>query len=225
MKKIMFNDRYGLTDAVIEGRKIMTRRLIDPMPKDCASVHKNCWGADWSDEPMSLVVDRDTGGIYCKYCGNGVRLHDGGYHYKTKYKVGEVVAVAQNYFSTYDESKWENGIWYNEFADGSDITNHAGWINKMFVKAEYMPHQIRIIGIKCEQLQSISHDDAMREGIYMDGGDDSYMPHYFYDYPNNPSDGFNTPREAFASLIDRVSGKGTWASNPWVVVYEFELVK
>lgn len=36
---------------------------------------------------------------------------------------------------------------------------------------------------------------------------------------------FNTPREAFASLIDKVSGRGTWASNPWVVAYEFELVK
>ena len=28
MKKIMFNDRYGLTKAVIEGRKTMTRRLV-----------------------------------------------------------------------------------------------------------------------------------------------------------------------------------------------------
>ena len=28
MQKIMFNDRYGLTNAVIEGRKTMTRRLI-----------------------------------------------------------------------------------------------------------------------------------------------------------------------------------------------------
>lgn len=27
MKKIMFDDRYGLTQAVIEGRKTMTRRL------------------------------------------------------------------------------------------------------------------------------------------------------------------------------------------------------
>lgn len=28
MKKIMFNDRYGLTQAVIEGRKTMTRRIV-----------------------------------------------------------------------------------------------------------------------------------------------------------------------------------------------------
>ena len=28
MKKIMFNSKYGLDDAVLEGRKTMTRRII-----------------------------------------------------------------------------------------------------------------------------------------------------------------------------------------------------
>lgn len=28
MKKIMFNDRYGLTKAVLDGRKTMTRRIV-----------------------------------------------------------------------------------------------------------------------------------------------------------------------------------------------------
>lgn len=27
------------------------------------------------------------------------------------------------------------------------------------------------------------------------------------------------------ALIDKVSGKGTWESNPYVWVYEFELMK
>lgn len=31
--------------------------------------------------------------------------------------------------------------------------------------------------------------------------------------------------DAFATLIDKVSGKGTFDSNPWVFVYEFEIVK
>lgn len=35
----------------------------------------------------------------------------------------------------------------------------------------------------------------------------------------------DTPREAFAALIDKVSGKGTWESNPYVWAYEFELMK
>ena len=41
----------------------------------------------------------------------------------------------------------------------------------------------------------------------------------------NKDNGFDTPREAFAALIDKVSGKGTWESNPYVWAYEFELMK
>lgn len=223
MQKIMFNDRYGLTDAVIEGRKIMTRRLINPMPKDCVTAHKNCWGANWSDEPMSLVVDRDTGGIYCKYCGNGVRLWDEGYHYKTKYKVGEVVAVAQSYERI--------GVPPQHYISRPDIdgyqiiSKHKGWRNKMYVSADLMPHQIRITGIRCERLQDISDADCMKEGVRVEFAKNGMPMYYYFDIKRWRQVWFDTPREAFASLIDRVSGKGTWASNPWVVVYEFELVK
>lgn len=35
---------------------------------------------------------------------------------------------------------------------------------------------------------------------------------------------YDTPREAYESLINKVSGKGTWDSNPYVFVYDFELV-
>lgn len=224
MKKINFNDRYGLTDAVIEGRKIMTRRLIDPMPKDCATVHKNCWGANWSDEPMSLVVDRDTGGIYCKYCGNGVRLHDGGYHYKTKYKVGEVVAVAQSYERI--GLNPNHYIWLPDLDAFQLISKHKGWRNKMYVRAYLMPHQIRITGIKCERLQDISDEDCFREGISESWYESTDTTTYGYaDEKKGTAVEFDTPRNAFAALIDKVSGRGTWASNPWVVVYEFELMK
>ena len=30
MKKIMFNDKYGLTEAVLERRKTQTRRILNP---------------------------------------------------------------------------------------------------------------------------------------------------------------------------------------------------
>lgn len=36
---------------------------------------------------------------------------------------------------------------------------------------------------------------------------------------------YSTPQYAYADLIDKVSGEGTWESNPWVWVYEFELMK
>ena len=54
------------------------------------------------------------------------------------------------------------------------------------------------------------------------GHKDSKIECYGYD---GSWDGHLTPITAFAALIDRISGKGTWKSNPWVFVYEFELVK
>lgn len=203
MQKIMFNDRYGLTDAVIEGRKTMTRRLIPD----------EFFGLTWDTRGNTLVYENEYGDFI------DVRLSK-----YTRYKDGEIVSVAQNYFSTYDESKWENGIWYNEFADGSDITNHAGWINKMFVKAEYMPHQIRITGSHCERLQDISDEDCIKEGVRV-GSQALEYPYYFIDAKQFLICDYKSPREAFSALIDKVSGRGTWESNPWVVVYEFELVK
>lgn len=225
----MFNDCYGLTQAVIEGRKTMTRRLINPMPKDCAAVHKNCWGADWSDKPMSLVVDRDTGGIYCEYCGNGVRFYDGGYNHKAKYKVGEVLAVAQRY-SKIAAGHPDVDTFLLQMAKAHKISiesvqDLAGWNNKMFTKAELMPHRIRITGICCERLQRISDAECLKEGVRVEFARNGMPMYYYFDTKRWREVWFDTPREAFASLIDKVSGRGTWAYNPWVVVYEFELVK
>lgn len=92
-----------------------------------------------------------------------------------------------------------------------------------------MPHHIKITDVKVEHLQSISDDDILREGIY---------PQRFFNkveyvfstkgkLNNTPvrwQKIFPTPREAFAALIDKISGKGTWERNPWVVAYGFELV-
>lgn len=198
MKKIMFNDRYGLTQAVIEGRKTMTRRMISGgqlLPEDRI-------------EDASICPD----GFVSIIANGGESLMEVKYHYK----VGEIVAVAQRYYYAVSSR-------YDIPVNGMDRT--PGWRNKMFVRADLMPHQIRITGIKCERLQDISDADCLKEGVYSDYGDTEFPPREFYDYGGNTDNGFDTPRKAFASLIDKVSGKGTWASNPWVVAYEFELVK
>lgn len=181
MKKIMFNDRYGLTQAVIEGRMTMTRRMV----------------------PWVLIEQ------WMEIVFNAHESEQNFYERKApRYKVGEVVAVAQS---------------YNEVVrEFTSLALVPGSTNKMFVKAELMPHQIRITGIKCERLQDISDADCLREGI-------RYLPKigkfYFEDTRQEEGFYFDDHREAFASLIDKVSGKGTWDRNPWVVVYEFALVK
>ena len=88
-----------------------------------------------------------------------------------------------------------------------------------------MPHRIRITAVRVERLQDITDEDCLKEGIFQDEGDNMFPPEVFYDYEGNSDDGFDYPREAYAALIDKISGKGTWDSNPYVFVYDFELVK
>lgn len=109
------------------------------------------------------------------------------------------------------------------------IKYEKGCHNKMFVRADLMPHHIRITNIRVERLQDISEEDCMAEGIRRFGKEYvRFKKEYCYtcqNYAVTDFYSFSTPREAYAALIDKISGKGTWESNPWVFVYDFELIK
>lgn len=139
------------------------------------------------------------------------------------YRVGEVVAVAQSYETLancghLDEMLETSSTFKKEYCG-------AGWSNKMFVRADLMPHQIRITDIKVERLQDISDYDCAKEGVFPSvlKKESYHVSGITYGYQFLVD--FSTPRDAFSALIDKVSGKGTWAKNPWVFCYSFELVK
>lgn len=197
----MFNDRYGLTSAVLEGSKTNTRR------------------AEFSAEEQQVLNEADD--VYMDGDDVVARLDSAeDVRFATRYKVGEVVAVAQSYERIYEE------LWPIDKYEASHyaaISEKPGWRNKMFVKAELMPHRIRITGSRAERLQDISDEDCIKEGILEDNF--PFGGGYYFGWFFPERDNFATPREAFGVLIDKVSGRGTWASNPWVVAYEYELVK
>lgn len=185
-KKILFNDKFCLTQAVLNGSKTMTRRVLrDNVPL-----------GNWEETQKHLP-----------------------------YKVGEVVAIAQSYKEIYPNADFEM------VGDGF-MKESAGWTNKMFVRADLMPHHIRITDVKMERLRDISEEDCLKEGIiFLESslimGEDAYFfavkrkVRQMYD---NILKFFSSPQRAYADLIDKISGKGTWERNPWVVAYSFELV-
>ena len=77
MKKIMFNDRYGLTEAVLDGRKTQTRRIAYEKPFKHI---RSCGFCTEGKDKGKLAI----------YDGNEIVA-------KSTYKIGEVVAVAQRY--------------------------------------------------------------------------------------------------------------------------------
>ncbi len=188
----MFNDKYGLTQAVLEGRKTQTRRTF-LKPGEDPLLH--------GITPEYLISVR------------------------SRYSLGETIAIAQKY-----EDLAKNDDFFRlRSKKGVLLGLEKGCHNKMFVRADLMPHHIRITNIRVERLQDISEEDCMAEGIRRFGKEYvRFKKEYCYtcqNYAVTDFYSFSTPREAYAALIDKISGKGTWENNPWVFVYDFEFVK
>ena len=213
MKKILFNSRYGLETAVIERRKTMTRRIVR-CPKtfrgasDVELEFRTRPGADFYFD--CVVTD-----------GDGRELGQ----LPLPYELGEVVAVGQ----TYERAGWKpdtlleahfvkNGV--RQVGDLS-ISQLSGWRNKMFTYPTMMPWQVQMTDLWFEHMQDISDEDCLREGVerWLDG----YIVSGLMERSGRNNRVFDTPREAFAALIDRINGRGTWQDNPWVVAYTMDL--
>lgn len=211
MKKIMFNDRYGLTQAVLDGKKTMTRRIIPDIEIDWVRRGKVKLPVGGFNSGMLLM---DVSSILQ---GDGISRYPAPTKYQPKYEVGEDVAIAQ----AYETIRWPSLPYIEMKAIYDEVIHSKGWKNKMFVRADLMPHRIRITDIKAERLQDISEEDCLREGIVKT---DCVAP-YGFPIGNGKWNNYRTPQDAFACLIDKVSGKGTWMRNQWVFAYEFELTK
>ncbi|MFK2454545.1 hypothetical protein ACIXPE_19780 [Bacteroides fragilis] len=199
MKKILFNDKLGLTQAVLDGRKTMTRRIV---------ALESTLAITWD---CVTEIDRDIA-IKNYIVGN----------IKNRYEVGEVVAIAQCYMDIDQFHRNGKNAAYLELLPGLKL--YPGWGNKMFVRSDLMLHHIRITDIKVERLKDISDTDCLREGIVKGqcgSKETHFMDAYYLPVSYQP---YCTPQEAFSVLIDKISGRGTWESNPYVWVYEFELV-
>ena len=233
MKKIMFNDKYGLTQAVLDGRKTQTRRIV--------TYPRKYKGIDVCDFFAYRRMSDNAIVELCMYDEDEIPIDEG--QIVPKYKVGEIVAVAQSY-KTIDDF-YQAAFSYNHSVHGMTVTEFDGisdedirkwnmvavnyrgkkiWTNKFYVKPELMLHFLRITNFRIERLQDISDEDCLKEGIEFDGKAKRFYCG-FNKYTNSKIWLGCTPRAAYAVLIDGVSGKGTWESNPYVFVYDFELVK
>ena len=189
MKKMMFNDKYGLTDAVLDGRKTMTRRIV---PQSVAD---------------NYIYDTDPTIIDA-----------------ARFKIGDVVAIAQSY-NDVNSGGYPVDSRYDPFRTaysvGSVKESDKGWNNKMFVRADLMPHHIKITDIRIERLQDCSDDDILKEGVFQNNG----IGYTFKGWTERGVEcSSETPRGAFKSLINKTCGRGTFESNPYVFAYSFKLL-
>lgn len=216
MKKISFSDVCDLTACVLRGE--VTNKV---MPVTM-TLHVGLSGGDLKKvgpDDMTFYFNKED--ILCvEYEG---RSHVVPKQSQPVYAVGEKVAVAQCLRDLgYDASEKSDGHIY-----GLGLT--LAWTMKAHVSASQCKHFVKITGRQVKRLQDITDDEILHSGVYRWG-----------DMPDCPSkddfgknlygfykfwDGYETPREAYASMIDKTQKKVFWKNNPWVILYKFELTK
>ena len=214
--KPMFN-------KVVAGAKTQTRRIIT----DLESLNKPTIKIELSDNnTFAHFISENMGEAIAGIV--------------SRYKVGEIVYLKEPYAETCDEYgtpiiaykfggkprlKLPDSLGCEMDTDWC-IDNYPAcgkWKNKLFMPESAARHFIEITAVGAERLQYISEEDCLKEGIeevIWKGKILKSSKHYFNGYES-----YDTPIEAYAELIDRINGNGTWERNPFVWVYDFKLLK
>lgn len=196
MKKIMFNDKFHLTEAVLDGNKIQTRRNVN------LTIHCGSLRGEMQEKYPDKIYYKNNKWMFM-IDGREFNLPSDAY---PQYNIGEEVAISQSYYSIYGDNAEE------------ELINAKGFKNKMFVRSELMPHKILITGIKAERIQDISEEDCIKEGVLTKDNN------YFIKC-NDKSVIFAKQKDAFKYLIEKLNGKSFWENNRYVWRYDFKLIK
>ena len=172
----MFNDRFELTAAVLEGRKTMTRRIATTEEIECPNIG---WGIEGKERGKRVL---------CR--GSEILA-------MSRYAKGEVIAIAQAYKDV-NCGEYPVDSRYDPFRTAYSVGGvrelDKGWNNKMFVYADIMPHHIEITNIRVERLQDCSEDDCLKEGVQLCANCSRYT---ILDCDEKHC--FDSPRSAFAA--------------------------
>lgn len=175
MKKIMFNDQYGLTQAVLDGRKTQTRRIAYKKPfkhiRSCGFI------TEGKDKGKLAIND-----------GNEIVA-------KSTYKIGEVIAIAQRYNDIPFTNEIFKGTglsigWGNKMFVKSSLMPHQIKITNIRCERlqDISTDDCMKEGIYC------SHNKGIHDAYTYDATFDRFVKKWWY----------RTPIEAYKMLISKL---------------------
>jgi len=210
-----------MVEAILNGRKTQTRRIIKPHP-------------EWK-EPFWLY----GGTIW--HINNIPNTSGQGFQQNMKIKQGDILWVRETWSPTGSEEYlhkethlpffYKAGI--KDLNKIKDVMKEFGYKWKPSI---YMPKAacrifLEVTNVRVERLHDISEDAAIAEGVIYDEGFKSYNC-YLCDKKGHKAgenlceDGFfDNAFESFRSLWQSINGKESWEVNPFVFVYEFKRVE
>ncbi|MGZ8220036.1 MAG: hypothetical protein ACXWT0_00160 [Methylobacter sp.] len=218
-RSILFNTE--MVRAILDERKVQTRRVIKPQPTKIlkrnpasASLEFCKWPAvQGSFDPDSGYLDRP---LLCPYGNKNDRLwvretYQG--PLVSEDEQSDYYANSDKYRSPkYCEYKADGGA-TPEFMTGDDDLV-CRWRPSIHMPRWASRIILEITNIRVEKLQDISEEDAEAEGI-------SWLSDSF---EHDRTAELLTPSAIYSFLWESINGAGSWDANPWVWVIDFKRV-
>lgn len=224
MKGIMFNNDYGMWEAVMLGTKTNTRRT----GKTLEPVNKN---------PDEWVLISNSGPPFTFHSKNGNSPID----IKPRHKTGDVLYLQEPTMNSEKFLTAERQIFY-KYKDhqGNDDTaafSHvidelkrrgAKWGNKQFMGFLDARYFIKITDVKLERLRDISFKDCIGEGIHNRNSVGPNRIFLIYKKGEHYKQGTkytHNAQQSYASLLGVIQEDNTaWEKNYWCFSYHFVLL-
>lgn len=228
-RPILFNAE--MVRAILDGRKVVTRRIMKPQPVGVS-------GKEWPDEdrwgwPFSAgrtMVDMREVASCCPYGVPGDRLW-----VRETWRYGDwtedgmpwidYCADGHRALCEHVAEDWTERVSaaWAELSDPASTRIDGKASDRRWRPSIFMPRwasriTLEVTAVRVERLQEIAEDDARAEGV------DRYAASC--DHARFSCDEIDclgqTYRASFAGLWDSINGDhASWASNPWVWVVEF----
>lgn len=217
IKPILFNTE--MVQAILDGRKTCTRRVVKTRRKDACGFY------------VTKRPDGSFTGIY-EY-DEDERMFEN--QLIPPYKPGDILYVRETWerFECWNCDGDERGNCQKEpkksvldktfgcymYRATDEISGDAKWHPSIHMPKEAARIWLKVTNVRAERLQDITEDGAEAEGAIDNRG--------FIHSPENEYDRIYTAREHFIEIWDRTIKKSDldiydWDANPWVWVIEFE---
>ncbi|HEX2868656.1 MAG TPA: hypothetical protein VHO03_16570 [Ignavibacteriales bacterium] len=251
-KPILFSTE--MVKAILEGRKSQTRRIVKWRPLTKGQLLNPNFsgmevGYEFTGVPSSgFVLYSKSGSCWeqktkaeKKYM-IGDRLWVRESFWIVDCPLSLPVYLYEEEFQQYQNEDWYNNrpteFWQSRIWIGKEKYGHKPSI---FLPKVISRIWLEVTNVKVERLQEIMTRDILKEGYQSQPITEYVKPEYLEHIQNLPEekrafafrmlpkDAFNedypTPKQWYRDLWEKINGKGSWESNPWVWVVEFRRVK
>lgn len=216
-RPIIFNTE--MVEAILDGRKWQTRRVLKKQPNHVHGVRYD--GIDEDDKTVHYFEHINSDGSFSEIYEDH-RCHYGkpGDHLWVK----EAFCVDDWRYPRGPIEEFKESVCY--FAKPNAITKRQ----PKWYDAKVMPRWasrilLEITDVRCERVQDISVTDIQAEGINFETDNNFACAEYFMS-AGSPVVGGTPEHFAFIALWDSIyHGEKRWAANPWVWVIEFRRVE